>query len=62
MLGPRIDRLTVPTLMIVEKATELAEQLTKDEDSNGWSFKVRHVGEKAVVDVYDEEGIQVGTF
>ena len=59
MLGPRIDRLTVPTLMSVEKATELAEQLNKDDD---WSFKVRHVGEKAVVDVYDEEGIQVGTF
>lgn len=52
---------TTKTPMPLERAVALAQQLTNDDDSDGWTYEARPVCSKtAVVDVYDEEGNHLG--
>ena len=48
--------------MSTEKAMDLAKQCQAS-DEDGWTYTVRLIGSgKAVVDVYDEHAVKVGTF
>ena len=60
----------VPTMMPLAKAEEVAAELNEleakyEEEVEGfiWTYKVRHISEsRAFVDVYDEDGILIGSF
>lgn len=51
------------TLTLIERAREMVERLNKDDEvfGGGWRYEVEPRGKYAVVVVYDEEGMRVGT-